>query len=134
MRIKLISLLLLSLLVGCSNQEEKPSNNDEVIDDSQENVESEAEKTERLQAEYEANESLRKEELKEFYVPLPSPSDEVVLETEVVKALFVTFNIAGFSNLELTPLMIRSSAPPYSPHRNDPHDGDTCFIDGPALD
>lgn len=95
MRIKLISLLLLSLLVGCSSQEEKPSNNDEVIDESQENIESEAEKTERLQAEYEANESLRKEELKEFYVPLPSPSDEVVLETEVVKALFVTFNIAG---------------------------------------
>ena len=38
---------------------------------------------------------MRKEELKEFYVPLPGVQDEVVLETEVVKALYVTFNIAG---------------------------------------
>ena len=39
-----------------------------------------------------------------------------------------TFNIEGFSNLELTPLVIRSSAPPYSPHRNDPHDGDNIAL------
>ncbi|MEN6670318.1 pyrroloquinoline quinone biosynthesis protein PqqB [Psychrobacter sp. B38] len=39
-----------------------------------------------------------------------------------------TFNIEGFDNLTLTPLVIRSSAPPYSPHRNDPHDGDNIAL------
>ncbi|MBH0007110.1 pyrroloquinoline quinone biosynthesis protein PqqB [Psychrobacter sp. SWN149] len=39
-----------------------------------------------------------------------------------------TFKIEGFENLELTPLVIRSSAPPYSPHRNDPHDGDNIAL------
>jgi len=39
-----------------------------------------------------------------------------------------TFKIEGFDNLELTPLVIRSSAPPYSPHRNDPHDGDNIAL------
>lgn len=39
-----------------------------------------------------------------------------------------SFNIAGFSNLEFIPLIIQSSAPPYSPHRNDPHDGDNIAL------
>lgn len=39
-----------------------------------------------------------------------------------------TFYIKGFSNLEFTPLIIKSSAPPYSPHRNDPHDGDNIAL------
>lgn len=39
-----------------------------------------------------------------------------------------TFSIDGFSNLEFTPLVIRSAAPPYSPHRNDPHDGDNIAL------
>lgn len=39
-----------------------------------------------------------------------------------------SFKIEGFDNLELTPLIIRSSAPPYSPHRNDPHDGDNIAL------
>ncbi|MGM8910706.1 pyrroloquinoline quinone biosynthesis protein PqqB [Psychrobacter sp. 1U1] len=38
------------------------------------------------------------------------------------------FHIKGFDNLELTPLIIKSSAPPYSPHRNDPHDGDNIAL------
>ncbi len=95
MRTKLLALLLITLLVGCSTQAEEDPIEDEVILEPEEEVESEAEKAARLQAEYEANEVLRQEELQAFYVPLPSPSDEVILETETVKALYMTFNVAG---------------------------------------
>lgn len=90
MRIKGLSILLLAFLTACSAQEEI-----EIEEVPVEETENEVETLERLQAEYEANEAVRKEELKEFYVPLPGIQDELVLETEVVKALYVTFNIAG---------------------------------------
>ncbi|MCU4409757.1 pyrroloquinoline quinone biosynthesis protein PqqB [Acinetobacter oleivorans] len=38
------------------------------------------------------------------------------------------FKIDGFENLEFFPLIIKSAAPPYSPHRNDPHDGDNIAL------
>ena len=38
------------------------------------------------------------------------------------------FKIKDFDNLEFIPLIIRSAAPPYSPHRNDPHDGDNIAM------
>lgn len=38
------------------------------------------------------------------------------------------FKINGFENLEFLPLIIKSAAPPYSPHRNDPHDGDNIAL------
>ncbi|KUM11143.1 pyrroloquinoline quinone biosynthesis protein B [Acinetobacter calcoaceticus] len=38
------------------------------------------------------------------------------------------FRIDGFENLEFLPLIIKSAAPPYSPHRNDPHDGDNIAL------
>ncbi|WP_375038431.1 pyrroloquinoline quinone biosynthesis protein PqqB [Acinetobacter sp. RW6] len=38
------------------------------------------------------------------------------------------FKIDGFENLEFIPLIIKSAAPPYSPHRNDPHDGDNIAL------
>ncbi|WP_343596321.1 pyrroloquinoline quinone biosynthesis protein PqqB [Acinetobacter sp.] len=38
------------------------------------------------------------------------------------------FKISGFDALEFIPLVIRSAAPPYSPHRNDPHDGDNIAL------
>lgn len=38
------------------------------------------------------------------------------------------FKISGFEALEFIPLVIRSAAPPYSPHRNDPHDGDNIAL------
>ncbi|MEB3754359.1 pyrroloquinoline quinone biosynthesis protein PqqB [Acinetobacter sp. MD2(2019)] len=38
------------------------------------------------------------------------------------------FKIDGFENLEFIPLIIRSAAPPYSPHRHDPHDGDNIAL------
>lgn len=38
------------------------------------------------------------------------------------------FKVDGFENLEFLPLIIKSAAPPYSPHRNDPHDGDNIAL------
>ncbi|QIT17986.1 MULTISPECIES: pyrroloquinoline quinone biosynthesis protein PqqB [Acinetobacter] len=38
------------------------------------------------------------------------------------------FKINDFENLEFLPLIIKSAAPPYSPHRNDPHDGDNIAL------
>ncbi|ADY81713.1 pyrroloquinoline quinone biosynthesis protein PqqB [Acinetobacter pittii PHEA-2] len=38
------------------------------------------------------------------------------------------FKIDGFENLEFLPLIIKSAAPPYSPHRHDPHDGDNIAL------
>ncbi|EXS33937.1 pyrroloquinoline quinone biosynthesis protein PqqB [Acinetobacter sp. 826659] len=38
------------------------------------------------------------------------------------------FKIDNFENLEFLPLIIKSAAPPYSPHRNDPHDGDNIAL------
>jgi len=38
------------------------------------------------------------------------------------------FKIDGFESLEFLPLIIKSAAPPYSPHRNDPHDGDNIAL------
>lgn len=38
------------------------------------------------------------------------------------------FKIDGFENLEFSPLIIKSAAPPYSPHRHDPHDGDNIAL------
>ncbi|WP_227063755.1 pyrroloquinoline quinone biosynthesis protein PqqB [Acinetobacter pittii] len=38
------------------------------------------------------------------------------------------FKIDDFENLEFLPLIIKSAAPPYSPHRHDPHDGDNIAL------
>lgn len=38
------------------------------------------------------------------------------------------FKINDFENLEFVPLIIKSAAPPYSPHRHDPHDGDNIAL------
>lgn len=39
-----------------------------------------------------------------------------------------TFSIPACPNLRITPIPLRSSAPPYSPHRNDPHPGDNIGL------
>jgi len=36
--------------------------------------------------------------------------------------------VPGIDNIEIKPLVIDSKAPPYSPHRNDPHPGDNIAI------
>ena len=38
------------------------------------------------------------------------------------------FSIPGINDLEFSPLIIDSKAPPYSPHRHDPHPGDNIAI------
>ncbi|ENX32037.1 coenzyme PQQ synthesis protein B [Acinetobacter colistiniresistens] len=38
------------------------------------------------------------------------------------------FKIAGFETLEFIPWVIQSAAPPYSPHRHDPHEGDNIAL------
>lgn len=43
-------------------------------------------------------------------------------------ALQGSFFIPGCPNLQITPIPLRSSAPPYSPHRNDPHPGDNIGL------
>ncbi|HCC60738.1 MAG TPA: pyrroloquinoline quinone biosynthesis protein B, partial [Pseudomonas sp.] len=43
-------------------------------------------------------------------------------------ALEGSFRIPTCSQLEITPIPLRSSAPPYSPHRNDPHPGDNIGL------
>lgn len=43
-------------------------------------------------------------------------------------ALEGSFRIPVCPNLEITPIPLRSSAPPYSPHRNDPHPGDNIGL------
>ena len=39
-----------------------------------------------------------------------------------------TFEIPGAPNLKFTAVALKSAAPPYSPHRNDPHPGDTIGV------
>lgn len=39
-----------------------------------------------------------------------------------------SFSIPDITDLEFIPLIIRSAAPPYSPHRHDPHDGDNIAM------
>ncbi|PNQ51729.1 pyrroloquinoline quinone biosynthesis protein B, partial [Vibrio agarivorans] len=39
-----------------------------------------------------------------------------------------SFTIPCCPNLHITPIPLRSSAPPYSPHRNDPHPGDNIGL------
>lgn len=39
-----------------------------------------------------------------------------------------SFKIKNFEHLEFIPLIIKSAAPPYSPHRHDPHDGDNIAL------
>lgn len=38
------------------------------------------------------------------------------------------FKIDGFGCLEFIPFIIQSAAPPYSPHRHDPHEGDNIAL------
>jgi pyrroloquinoline quinone biosynthesis protein B len=39
-----------------------------------------------------------------------------------------SFEVAGATNLRFTAVALKSAAPPYSPHRNDPHPGDTIGV------
>jgi pyrroloquinoline quinone biosynthesis protein B len=39
-----------------------------------------------------------------------------------------SFEVVGAANLRFTAVALKSAAPPYSPHRNDPHPGDTIGV------
>ncbi|MNC42524.1 Coenzyme PQQ synthesis protein B [compost metagenome] len=43
-------------------------------------------------------------------------------------ALDQSFTVAACPALRFTPIPLRSAAPPYSPHRNDPHPGDNLGL------
>lgn len=88
----LLILLLSTFLSACSKVEEEVK--EPVVEEP--SKETEAEALARLQAERDTLEAQRKLDLGEFYVPLPSLSETVELKTEVVKALYITNNIAGF--------------------------------------
>jgi pyrroloquinoline quinone biosynthesis protein B len=47
---------------------------------------------------------------------------------QVTTGLGSAFSVAGAEALEFTPVPLHSKAPPYSPHRNDPHEGDNIGI------
>lgn len=97
-RLILFSVIIVSLLlVGCLS--DKSKSEEDVKEDKTEEVE-EVDKEERqkeLQEEREELEVKRKEELGEFYVPLPPLEEgEEEMSTVKAKALYLTGNVAGF--------------------------------------
>jgi len=99
----IITILILSLLVGCDQEPQEPT---EPLQEAEEAVEaeetpqveelSEDEKMQILIQEREELEKTRKEEKGEFYVPLPPLDLDDELQTEKAKALYLTGNVAGF--------------------------------------
>lgn len=99
----LFSLLILSLvLTGCKIDDkvvDEANKDNEVLEEEVEEEEelSEEEKQKILEEERAELEKARKEELGEFYVPLPALGEENELKTVKAKALYLTGNIAGFN-------------------------------------
>lgn len=99
----IITILILSLLVGCDQEPQEPT---EPLQEAEEAVEaeetpqveelSEEEKMQILIQEREDLERTRKAEMGEFYVPLPPLDLDDELQTEKAKALYLTGNVAGF--------------------------------------
>jgi len=91
--ILIILALLIFLIVGCSQSIEIPEENEPA-------ELSEEEKLEQLKIERENLEKDRKEEMGEFYIPLPALGEERELQTVKAKALYLTGNVSGFKFLE----------------------------------
>ena len=88
---------MILLLSACSvNNEatEVSANEDEIS--SEEPELSEEDKQKILQEEREELEKTRKEEMGEFYVPLPDLGEKKEIKTVKAKALYITGNVAGF--------------------------------------
>lgn len=89
-------------LSGCSlnNKVTEVSGKDEILTEGGKATEieelSEEDKLKILQKEREELEKIRKEEMGEFYVPLPTLGEEKELQTVKAKALYITGNVAGF--------------------------------------
>lgn len=96
-----ICILILSLILsGCidrSVQTQGTAQDGEIIDSNEKdfNKLSEEKKEEQIEARKKL-EAQRKEELGEFYVPLPPLGQEQELNTVKAKALYLTANVAGF--------------------------------------
>lgn len=98
----LFSLIIMTLLLsGCSQKKLTPNESVKENGSSGEEAPKEPELSEEdkqkvLQLEREELEKTRKEELGEFYVPLPSLGEEKELKTVKAKSLYITGNVAGF--------------------------------------
>ena len=89
----LFSLIIISLaIVGCSSSKNADGEN---VKEEKSSMKKKA-SAEEIQAEREELEKVRKEELGEFYVPLPSLEDDGEVETVKAKSLYITGNVAGF--------------------------------------
>lgn len=99
----IISLILVLVFVSACNSNKKatdkeangnaPKSTEEGAEDSKL---SEEDKLKALQEERNELEKTRKEEMGEFYVPLPPLGEESELKTVKAKALYITGNVAGF--------------------------------------
>ncbi|MDY0235002.1 MAG: putative glycoside hydrolase [Gudongella sp.] len=102
----LLSLIILSLVLsGCTSNEQTPNEsvkeNESIEVEKEEETPKEPELSEEdkqkvLQAEREDLEKIRKDEMGEFYVPLPPLGEDKELQTVKAKALYITGNVAGF--------------------------------------
>ncbi len=96
----LLSLIIIvSVFSGCTSRGQAAN---EITKDDEPSIElevpelSEEDKQKSLQVEREELEKTRKEEMGEFYVPLPPLGEEKELQTVKAKALYITGNVAGF--------------------------------------
>jgi len=101
--ILLLIILAFSLLTGCAAKPQEPEDNaqelEEVVEAEEIPEEEEISEDDRRKAlleEREVLEEIRKEEMGEFYVPLPPLDEKNELQTEKAKALYLTGNVAGF--------------------------------------
>ncbi|WP_422487012.1 putative glycoside hydrolase [Gudongella sp. DL1XJH-153] len=99
----LLIILAFSLLTGCSATPQQPEDNVQELEEAVEADEipeedeiSEEDRIKALIEERKALEEIRKEEMGDFYVPLPAIGEEQELQTEKAKALYLTGNVAGF--------------------------------------
>lgn len=93
----LFSLIIISsVFTGCSPSEPTSGAGIEEDEQAEEVKLSEEEKQAALKKEREELEKDRKEEMGEFYVPLPPLGEEKELQTVKAKALYITGNVGGF--------------------------------------
>jgi hypothetical protein len=99
----ILTILVFSILTGCAmapqdqtEQQQEPEEAVEAEEIPEEEEPSQEEIRKALLEEREELEKKRKEEMGEFYVPLPPLDGDNELQTEKAKALYLTGNVAGF--------------------------------------
>src|SRR5450830_902034 len=100
MLLPIIILVLSLLLAGCSGQagkaQDSAQENTTLIDVKNDFSDQPEEKQAKLLKEREELEKQRKEQLGEFYLPLPPLGQEAELNTVKARALYLTATVAGF--------------------------------------